>query len=266
MLKLSNIQKIDFAKLYKKQKAKSSFKPKSVKDWDKKAKYLSGKIFKSIYVDEFIQKVDTKGAKTLLDVGSGPGTLGVSLADEFEHVYCLDFSPKMLECVKKNAKMMGITNVKTIQKSFDDDWSDVPKVDVLIASRCMEVGDLKKTLKLLNSKAKKVYITYKVGGSFVDTDILNILDKPIVPKPDFIYLVNTLYQMGINAKVDFIQSENSRFDTKNVDEFIEKVRWSLGKLSKKDEKRLKLFHSQQKSKQGEKSYLKWAFISYETGN
>lgn len=264
MLKKSNIQKIDFASLYKKQKKKSVFKLKNVKDWDEKAAHMNSRAFKNIYVDEFIEKVDLKGAKTLLDVGCGPGTLGLNLADKLEKVYCLDYSQNMLSCVKENAKQKSLKNITTIHKSFEDDWTDVPKADILIASRCMEVKDLQKTLKLLNSKVKKVYITYKVGGSFVDKDILHVLDKNINPKPDFIYLVNVLYQMGINAKVDFIKSENRVSGYKDAKDFINQVKWSLDGLKKKDEKILSKFYEKTYKYKKLKKYSHWAFISYET--
>lgn len=263
MLKQSNIQKIDFSKLYIDQRKESTFKPKSADDWDEKACYMNDKVFKSIYIQEFLQRVDLDGAKTLLDVGCGPGTLGVSLASRLEKVYCLDFSPKMLQCVEENAKNRGLSNVKTLEKSFDDDWEDVPKCDILVASRCMEVADLTSTLKMLNSKAKKIYLTYKVGGSFVDENILHVINKDITPKPDFIYLINILYQMGIHAKVDFIRSENSRFNAKNASEFIEKIRWSLGDLTKDDEENLAKFYETTFKFQAQRKYMDWAFISYE---
>lgn len=264
MLKLSNIQKIDFNKLYMEQKSLSTFKLKSAEDWDEKASYMSQRVFESIYIKEFLQKIDLDGANTLLDVGCGPGTLGVSLAPKLKDVYCLDFSSKMLQCVKENAKNRDLANIKTMQKSFEDDWSDVPKCDILIASRCMEVVDLQSTLKLLNSKAKKIYITYKVGGSFIDKDILYVIDQNIEPKPDFIYLVNILYQMGIDVNVDFIRSENTRFDAKNSQDFIEKIRWSLGVLEKKDEENLVQFYENSFKNKKRDKYIKWALISYET--
>ncbi|PID47195.1 MAG: SAM-dependent methyltransferase [Proteobacteria bacterium] len=263
MTTLSNLQKIDFSTLYKEQRKLSTFKAKSAKDWDEKASDMNGRVFKSIYINEFLQRLDLKDAKTLLDVGCGPGTLGLSLADKLEKVYCLDFSPKMLKCVRENAKERGLENVQTIQKSLDESWDDVPKCDILIASRCMEVDDLEGVLQKLNKKAKKVYISYKVDGFFIDECILKVLEKTINPKPDFIYLVNILYKMGFNAKVDFVNSENTRFQAKNPKEFIEKVRWSLGEISKNDEKNLENFYHNELAKNPPPKFVKWAFISYE---
>ncbi len=264
MLEKSNIQRIDFAELYVKQKSISSFKPKNATDWDKKAQGLNERIKNSVYLKDFVQKVELGNAKTLLDIGCGTGDLSLALADRLEKVYCLDFSAQMLKCVRQNAKEKGFLHVQTLQKSLYDDWSNVPECDILIASRCLEVKDLKNMLEKLNSKAKKVYISYKVGGSFVDEDILNAIDKTITPKPDFIYLINILYQMNIFPKIDFIRSESSRFDVKNAEEFVEKVRWSLGDLDKKDEENLRKFYEKSYRHKKQKDYIRWAFISYDT--
>lgn len=42
--------------------------------------------------------------------------------------------------------------------------------------------------------------------------------------------------MGIYAKVDFIETKSSKFDTANEDEFIQSLKWSLGEISKKRRK------------------------------
>ncbi len=42
--------------------------------------------------------------------------------------------------------------------------------------------------------------------------------------------------MGIYAKVDFIETKSSKFDTLDEDEFIQSLKWSLGDVSKKRRK------------------------------
>lgn len=266
MLELSNVQKIDFSSLYSEQKKLSSFDIKTEADWDEKADFMNDRVFKSIYIKQFCDEVKIDGFKTLLDVGSGPGTLGISLAPKFEQVYCLDFSSKMLHCVEQNAKNRNLTNVKTIKKSLEESWDDVPFCDILVASRCMEVKDLGETLSKLNKKAKRVYITYKVGGSFVDEDILNALERSVVPKPDFIYLIDILYNMGFLPTVKYIDSEHTKFIAKNSEDFIQKIEWSLGELGDEEKLKLeKLYNTEYKNKTNSSSLSKWALISYDTG-
>ncbi len=264
MLKASNLQQIDFNELYKEQQKKSSFAPKLAQHWDKKAPSMSKRVFESVYVKDFISKLNLDGVKTLLDVGCGPGTLGVSLADKLEKVYCLDFSSEMLKFAKKNAQDRGLSNVVTMEKSFYDDWSDVPKCDMLIASRCMMVKDAKETLKLLNSKAKRVYISYKTDGSFIDEEILNLLDEDFEQKPSYMHFVNILYNMGICADVSFIRSENDRFVNLSLEQFIRKIEDDIGELSKGERDRLRNYHENVYTKKEQDGFISWALISYDT--
>ncbi|MCT7614242.1 class I SAM-dependent methyltransferase [Aliarcobacter butzleri] len=263
-LKNTNLDKLDFAKLYKKQMKNSTFKSKSSSDWDKKAQHFSQNVLNSPYTKEFISKVNLKDCETLLDVGSGPATISLALAPKLKNVYALDYSSQMLNYAQQNAKERNIQNLVTIHKSWYESWEDVPKADIVVASRSMEVKNIKKALEKLNSKAnKRVYITTKVGGSFIDKEILAQIPRKVIPRPDYIYLVNTLHSMGIFAKVDFIKTKNSKFDTPNEDVFIQSIKWSLGSLSKKEEKILReYFNTIYKTKE-QKEFLTWAFISWE---
>ena len=72
--------------------------------------------------------------------------------------------------------------------------------------------------------------------------------------------------MGIYAKVDFIETKSSKFDTLDEDEFIQGLKWSLGEISKKEEKILReYFNTTYKNKKAKES-LTWAFISWEKSN
>ena len=260
----TNLDKFNFSKLYKIQMKNSTFKSKSSSDWDKKALHFSQNVLNSPYTKEFTKRVDTSDCETLLDVGSGPATISLALAKKLKTVYALDYSKEMLNYAEQNAKNKEIDNLVSIHKSWYDSWEDVPNADIVIASRSMEVKDIKKALIKLNEKAnKRVYITTKVGGSFIDKEILNQIKRDIIPRPDYIYLLNTLHTMGIFAKVDFIKTSSKKFDTSNEDEFIQKLKWSLGKISKKEEKILReYFNTTYKLKEKDESLI-WAFIYWE---
>ncbi|AXK47902.1 SAM-dependent methyltransferase [Aliarcobacter trophiarum LMG 25534] len=260
----TNLDKLNFSKLYKIQMKNSTFKSKSSSDWDKKAKYFKESVVNSPYTKEFISKVDIKDCKTLLDIGSGPATISLALTNKLEKVYALDYSKEMLSYANENAKEQNIKNLVTIHKSWYDSWEDVPNADIVVASRSMEVKDIKKALQKLNDKAnKRVYITTKVGGSFIDKEILEQIKRDIIPRPDYIYLVNCLHSMGIFAKVDFIQTKSSKFDTQNEDDFIQSLKWSLGDMSKKEEKILREYFNKTYKNKRTKEFITWAFISWE---
>ena len=136
------------------------------------------------------------------------GALSVLAAKKVDQIYGYDFSPKMLEFARENAQIYGAKNVKFAQRAFEDDWSDVPECDVVFASRCLEVDDLKAALSKLLSKTKKsLYITFKVGGSFVDEDVLGAIGREVEQKPDFVYLLNILFQMGYLPSLSYIKAK-----------------------------------------------------------
>jgi FkbM family methyltransferase len=264
-MQYQNFDDIDFNKLYVEQKEKSTFKAKAKESWDKKAPSMNEKVNKSIYNEQFLKLLDLNEINSLLDVGCGVGNLSLRLAAKLSQVYSLDYSPKMLEILEENAKKKNISNIKIINTSWYDPWDEVPKADLVIASRSMEVKDMKEALIKLNDKAnKKVVLSYKVGGSFVSNEILEVLKKDIIKKPDYIYLVNILYSMGIRASVNFVQSEGRGTIYSSKEKFIESVSWSIGDLSTNEIKSLENYYNNlDKNKIIDEEFVYWAIISWD---
>lgn len=264
-MQYQNFDDIDFNKLYVKQKEESTFKAKAKESWDKKAPSMNQKVHKSIYNEQFLNLLDLAGIDSLLDVGCGVGNLSLRLAPKLNQVYSLDYSPKMLEILEENTKDKNISNIKTINKSWYDSWDEVPNADLVIASRSMEVKDMKEALIKLNNKAnKKIVLSYKVGGSFVSKEILEVLKRDIIKKPDYIYLVNILYSMGIRASVNFVQSEGRGTIYSSKEKFIESVSWSIGDLSANEIKSLDNYYDNlDKNKRVDEEFVYWAIISWD---
>lgn len=267
MILPSNYDEIDFDALYKAQKAKSSFGKKFAEDWDKKAPSFNEGVMKSAYAQEFIDKVDFTGVSTLLDFACGAGALSVLTAEKVDQIYGYDFSPRMLEFARENAQIYGTKNVKFAQKAFEDDWSDVPACDVVFASRCLEVDDLKAALNKLLSKTKKsLYITFKVGGSFVDGDILDAIGRKVEQKPDFVYLLNILFQMGYLSSLDYIKARCHAGPASSAEELIQKTHWGLGgELSETEEARLAEYFNGGEYKPRQE-FMHWAFVRVDKAN
>ena len=261
MILASNYDEIDFDALYKAQKAKSSFGKKLAEHWDKKAPSFNEGVMKSAYARDFLSRVDFSGVSTLLDFACGAGALSVLAAEKVDQIYGYDFSPKMLEFARENAQIYGAKNIKFAQKAFEDDWSDVPACDVVFASRCLEVDDLKTTLKKLLSKTKKaLYITFKVGGSFVDGDILDAIGREIEQKPGFVYLLNILFQMGYLPSLSYIKAWCHGDGAKSAEEFVQKTRWMLGgELNEAEEARLVEYFNSGKY-EPKRDFMHWAFV------
>lgn len=262
----SNIEAIDFGRLYSVQRTASTHKKKDKDSWDKKASDMNKKIHNGFYNDTIIESVSLDKEDTLLDVGCGPGTFSLRFAPLVKQVSAFDFSSKMLEALEENAKEQGITNITSFTHDMETSWDDVPVCDVVLASRCLEVDDITKVLKELDSHAKKaVYLTYKVGISYLDERVLNAIDREIMPKPDYIYLVNTLYNMGIHAEVKMIDPKDSACTiVATQEEYIQSISWSLDGISDEEVAKASKFYKDCIAK-GINPPLRdsrWAFISW----
>lgn len=265
MIRKNNLQTIDFEALYCEQKQKTDFKPKDKSDWDKRALQMRISLMQSIYNDAFLKAVDLSGCESLLDVGCGPGNLCLRMAPALRSIHAMDFSGAMLDALRVNAAELGVTNAQTHELSWEDDWAALPMCDVVIASRSMEVADMGEALRKLGAQAKKrVYVTYKQGGSFIEPEILEAIGREIEPKPDYIYIVNILYNMGINASVSFLPSEGKGFSYQDEEAFVKSVLWSLGELSQTEEKRLRDYYQKRAAANDLSDRpVKWVLIGWE---
>ncbi|MGD9595195.1 class I SAM-dependent methyltransferase [Wolinella succinogenes] len=257
---------IDFNLLYRLQKHSSTYKKKSQEEWDGKAWEINERIHEGFYNDEMERRIDLDGAQSLLDVGCGPGTFALRFAPRLKQVYALDYSPKMLEVLEHNAQKRAISNICPLCLDLEESWEGVEPCDVVIASRCLEVEDMRAVLQKLHEKAKKaVYITYKNGGSFLEVEVLEAMGRKITPKPDYIYLLNILYQMGIRASLDFISPQGEPYGTfDSFESYHRSTLWSIGEMTPQEEAGLREYYEacQKKGKTPAHKNSSWAFISW----
>lgn len=174
------IDDVDFAAMYRRHMQRSDRPAKPASEWDARAKSLSGKVMDatSRYTREFVSKMDLSDACSLLDIGCGPGTIALAVADQLEQVVGLDYSPAMLQCMQDNAVTLGHENVQTCLRAWEDDWADVPVCDVVVASRSSMVPDMALALEKMNRHARKrCYMTHLVGGHFGDACVARVLGR-----------------------------------------------------------------------------------------
>jgi methyl coenzyme M reductase subunit C-like uncharacterized protein (methanogenesis marker protein 7) len=87
----------------------------------------------------------------------------------------------------------------------------------------------------------------------------------VLDKPDYIIVLNILYGMGINAKVDYLRSEGRREQYDSKESFIKSVEWSLDKLTDIEKEKLANYYDSLENKEeglGDK-YNYWALISWD---
>ena len=267
MLGRDLIQDVDFDALYREQRRKSSFGERSSADWDRRAAGRRRAGPDDDYTRAFLARIDLTGAQTALDIGCGTGNLAIPLAQSLRTVHALDFSAGMLRQLAAGQKRAGVANIVPHHLSWTDSWRGVPRTDIVLCSRALGGADLRGALKKMDRQARlRCYATTHAGGSFLGRDVLALLEREIVPRPDYIYAVNILYQMGIRAKVDFLQTCGG-MSYETATDFVGAIRWRIGNLTTKEATRLReFFQSLPREKDGKRRYrheFTWALLSWE---
>lgn len=263
---------IDWNKLWKKAQQNKSFRSKNAADWDKKAPSFAQRNSTSLYIEKFIALLQPDPSWSILDVGCGPGTLAIPLAQKVKNISALDFSPKMLEILAKRSQSAEIKNISAYQLSWTDAWEQhgIHAHDVAIASRALSVEDLRTALEKLTRFAKKfVVITDRVGHGPFDPEAFKAVGRELKTGPDYIYTINLLYQMGIQASVNFIKLEES-LPCSSIADAMDYYTWMFHDLTGDEKKRLKKYvqsittsNSEGKLSVLRKNIPTWAFIRWE---
>ncbi|QUN05373.1 class I SAM-dependent methyltransferase [Shewanella yunxiaonensis] len=243
------LDELNFAELYRQQMQQAGRTTKAPEHWDARAEKMAEVCAnpQDPYLVQLQSKIDLRNASTLLDMGCGPGSVCLNLAGSLTRVWGVDYSRGMLEVAGRRAAAMGLQNVTLLNKSWEDDWTEIPECDIAVASRSTLVADLQQALIKLNNKARlRVYTTHTVATSFVDVAVQRAVGRPVVELPNYIFAVNILYQLGIHPKVDYIRGPNCQNKTESFEQFSESVSWSLGTLDDTELQRLFDFYQQKK--------------------
>lgn len=260
------IDDVDFARLYREHMtaARARRPPEA---WDARAERAGRGKGDEAYVEAFLARMDFTGCATLLDVGCGWGAVALAAAPRLETVWGLDYSPRMLEVLAANAKAAGLANVRPILRAWEDDWADVPECDLVVASRSTLVTDMEDALLRLNAKAlRRVYMTSRVGGTFVDAAACAAIGREPPPAaPDYVYALNILHRMGIHARVDYIEAADRGARRRTPDERLRRLESDLGGLTEREREAFAAWVARQPDAPapGDRPPL-WAFLSWDS--
>ncbi len=205
--KIQTFADIDWAYLRAKAFEKKAWRNKGPKEWDAKASSFAARNKSAAYIDLFLALLPLETTMSVLDVGSGPGTLTIPIAGKVGSVTAIDFSAGMLEVLNDLAATEKISNIKTIQCAWEDDWQakGLRPHDIAIASRAMGVEDLDAALKKIDAYATRyVFLSDRIGSTPFDVAAFAALGRPFAAGPDYIYTVNMLYSLGIHPNISVL--------------------------------------------------------------
>ena len=215
--------------------------------------------------------------ESVLDVGCGSGALALPLAREGHDVVGLDFSAGMLDVLRRQASEERLTNVRTVQAAWDDDWraAGVDVVDVVIASRSLDVRDLRAALQKLDAFARRrVCITLPADGLLYPQLLAHeAVGRPRRKRGDQETAVNVLRQMGIEAEVASLEHASaSRYESREA--ALESLRRMIAPAGEREEAALERYVAEHlvettgrdgrpEWKQEPEITVRWAFLAWD---
>lgn len=219
---MQTIHDIDFGQLYLNHKRLAGRPRSPASHWDQKSQKIEVGQLDNPYTQTFIAAMSLQPSDTLLDVGCGEGAITIMAAHQVKQVYALDYSQGMLDKLKANAEHYNAHNIITLCKEWESSWQEIPKCDVVVASRSTLVENMEVALLKLHSQAKRhVYLTYPAKNTFGTDPAVDVVQHPELATPSYLYILNILYQQGIQAQLRFIGNTSTTTDGSN------QTRWAL---------------------------------------
>ncbi len=176
-----------------------------------------------------LSRIEVKPNDTVLDCGCGFGRLTIPLAKKCKLVYAVDQCEKLLEYLKHFAEKEGVLNkVKVVYGKWEKLrlGIDIPnKVDVVVVSHSLEVGQLSEALKfLVNVTGRCCHIFHdflplmfqeyhEVFSQVLGEDVLSIFPSPAA------VIVLALTCLGVSPNVE-VYVRKSRIKLRSIEELL----------------------------------------------
>lgn len=231
--KIHTFSDIDWVALRANDFKKKTWRNKGQKEWDAKAKSFAARNKSSLYIDLFLALLPLESDMSVLDVGSGSGTLAIPIAGKVASVTAIDFSKGMLQVLDDFAFETNISNIKTVHCAWEDDWQakGLQPHDIAIASRALGVEDLETALKKIDTYATKyVFLTDRIGSTPFDEAAFTAIGRAFIGGPDYIYTINMLYTLGIYANISVLTLERE-ITFRSMEEAIKSYSWMFNDIT-----------------------------------
>ncbi len=152
--------------------------------------------------------------KKLLEFGCGTGKFTVPMAQYAKSIIAVDQSKEMLAILEEKIAAKSVSNIEIVNSKIED-----AKVDSIYCINAFyRVKDPKKLFaKLINFASDKVVIVWTMQRSIYDAILNSTSEKGIDRKQEYIYIINILYEMGIDPSV-IIETAYKNIEIETLDE------------------------------------------------
>ena len=165
---------------------------------------------KSFY-SPILSRILIREGETVLDIGGGPGTIALPLAERGAHVTVVEPAIGMVSVLSDNIKDQGISNIEIIHSRWEEVLPEQLKsYDHIIACFSLGMPDIQSSLeKMITVSAGNIYLIWFSGLNSWDQMMKSICTGACgmhyheSPKTNLLYLV--LNNMGIYPDITHIR-------------------------------------------------------------
>lgn len=199
--------------------------------WDRRAKGFHRSTKATVVFDPFLHKLQqvVTPQTSVLDVGAGTGRLAIALAPQAKEVIAVEPNAAMLDYLRRDADEQGLSNLTCLQTTWQDAPDDL-SADIVICSHVLyPIRDIVPFLTKLKVATRNACYIYMRATS-MDALTKHIWqhfhgDERRMP-PGYIHALDVLYEMGIYANVEIVETPQSlRYPSLDiaVDELVEQL-------------------------------------------
>lgn len=165
-----------------------------------------------------IENLPLKADSSVLDIGSGPGTLAVPIARRAARVTAVEPAAGMVEVMEEYAAEEGVSNLSIVQKRWEeiDPAADLDgPYDIVLASYSLGMPDIRAAIEAMCEVSSGwVYLFWFAGTTAWEQAMVDLWPKlhgeefQFGPKVNVLY--NVLYSMGIYPNVEMVRMNHTR--------------------------------------------------------
>lgn len=199
--------------------------------WDRRAKGFHRTTKATVIYDPFLHKLQqvVTPQTSVLDVGAGTGRLALALAPQASEVIVVEPNAAMLNYLRRDADEQGLTNLTYLQTTWQDAPVDLSANIVICSHVLYPIRDIVPFLTKLQAATRDACYIYMRATS-IDAQTSHIWqhfhgDARRMP-PSYIHALDILYEMGIYANVEIVETPQSlRYPSLDgaVDELVEQL-------------------------------------------